>query len=141
MIVKARIEIEKTEHSFKWRLREMVDNGALCGCRYSLNKNFIQTPIAQVWDYVYTSLKSEFPATFYAMKENQLMEVIIEYNNRDGDCVTIIPIAPFKKLSDTDDLEDLGFYVLTCVELCSNFIIYELKSSSSESEVVFEYDF
>lgn len=140
MIVKARIDIEKSENDFQWHIRSILGLGAHCGCRYSLNKNFSQTPIAQAQDYIYASLKSEFPATFYAMKENYLMEVIIECN-RMGDFITILPIAPFKKVSDTDDLEDLGFYVLSCVELCSNFIIYELKSSRTESEIEFEYDF
>ncbi|HEV2601042.1 MAG TPA: hypothetical protein VGT41_01970 [Candidatus Babeliales bacterium] len=140
MIVKARIEIENSEYDFKRHIKSIIWNGARCGCIYSPDKNFSQTPIAQVQDYIYTSLKAEIPATFYAMKENYLMEIIIECN-QTGDFITIVPIAPFKKISNSDDLVDLGFYVLTCVELCSDFIIYELKSSRTESEIEFEYDF
>ena len=127
VVIKARVKIEDKEPFFESRIKTIFYNGASYGGVYSTNKVFERKSVNDVARYMYTALKFSSPAVVYVEKQGFLVKMIVEINE-EGEFITVESVDHIKFFDEPKGIVDLGFYVKTCVELCEDFVIYELKS-------------
>jgi hypothetical protein len=93
------------------------------------NKNVL--PYEDVVHQFYTTRgMPSFPIIWYAWKNGASIKIVLDRTEK-GSSVTIYPITPFKMQEEhgrkNQDI-DLAFYIQCCIEICENFLVFDLVS-------------